>query len=67
MNPEDVSRGVERCPIPLENPADVSDVLDFVVSCLQDVFEGYRMSQTWVANTRGGGKKLRQPLQYFDL
>ena len=39
MNPEDVSRGVERCPIPLENPADVTDVLDFVVSCLQDVFE----------------------------
>ena len=32
MNPEDVSRGIERCPIPLENPADVTDVLDFVVS-----------------------------------
>ena len=39
MNPKDVSRGVERCPIPLENPADVTDVLDFVVSCSQDVFE----------------------------
>ena len=39
MNPEDVSRGVERCPIPLENPADVTDVLDFVVSCSQDLFE----------------------------
>ena len=34
MNPEDISRGVERCPIPLENPADVSDVLDFVVRLL---------------------------------
>ena len=39
MNPEDISRGVERCPIPLENPADVTDVLDFVVSCSQDLFE----------------------------
>ena len=39
MNPEDISRGVERCPVPLENPADVTDVLDFVVSCSQDLFE----------------------------
>ena len=34
INPEDVSRGIEKCPIPLENPADVSDVMDFVVSFL---------------------------------
>ena len=59
MNPEDVSRGVERCPIPLENPADVTDVLDFVVSCLSDVLEDSFFFLLSVVDTvlprRGGG------------
>ncbi len=33
INSGDISRGVERCPISLEDPAHVHDVTDFVVSC----------------------------------
>ena len=32
INSGDISRGVERCPIAVENHADVHDVTDFVVS-----------------------------------